>query len=170
MQNNETVASIERMLADLDKGFQITHNRVKPHILTRTRDTLQKESDDSIFYLFNDLSGEAISVAAGTVPMGGDAINAFIHAQAKLFVLNRDVDEAGKALSAVLQRHEQDLLHWVKHGIINQHPNCDLSLIGQEFLVTTLQRANCPATAISLSIARTLRHYLGDDHGYKTSH
>lgn len=158
--NQHDLPTIERMLADMDKAFASVHKRIKPHIVQRTRDTLARENGESIFTLFNDISGPTISLAAGTVPLAGDAVNAFIQAQAELFVLNRDIDAHGMPIEDVLDQHENALKHWVKYGVVPSHPRCDLSRIGADILVTESQRLYCPATAVSLSIVRTLRHFL----------
>ncbi|OXR48593.1 hypothetical protein PuT2_11505 [Pusillimonas sp. T2] len=160
MSNVDTTISIDRMLADMDKGFKVMRRHIKPEIITSSRQTLANENGDTIFSLFNDLSGPTISLAAGTLAYAGDAVNAFIHAQANLFVLNRDVDAPGKPLEHVLDHHEKELLNWVKYGVISAHPTCDLSIIGQDVLTTEQERIGCPATAVSLSIVRTLRHFL----------
>src|SRR3546814_6461024 len=87
---------LDKYLADLRKGFELTRRLVKPLQVKKTIATLSSGTTEQITFLFKDVCGEALSVAAGPFKKGGEAISAFVEAQALLYVLNRN-DAAGRS-------------------------------------------------------------------------
>src|SRR5690606_12976696 len=120
-----------------------------------------------------DICGEALSVAAGPFKKGGEAIAAFVEAQALLYFLNRErTRQAGADSPSVLElleKHQSDLRNWILKGFVKEHRHCDLSQIGTELLPSFQARMTCPGTAIALSITQILMFYIQTDVNPDTS-
>src|SRR3546814_13274578 len=81
MIDDTLLAPLDKYLADLRKGFELTRRLVKPLQVKKTIATLSSGTTEQITFLFKDVCGEALSVAAGPFKKGGEAISAFVRSE-----------------------------------------------------------------------------------------
>ena len=108
-----------------------------------------------------DTIGEAAGLAAGESHKGKEALDSLLLAQADCFIALREANDNALKPSfledmagtqALLIAHQEQIYEWIETGetrIDGESYECDLSLIGAEFLTTPEYRAGAMASVVA---------------------